>query len=80
MMSHFSMRRSAFHIGGVASGLRTVGAILGATTSFDTEEGAELHLVLWPVGLMDFSRFLDQIEKGEIVELFEFFVLHGKKA
>ncbi len=26
------------------------------------------------------SRFLDQIEKGEIVELFEFFVLHSKKA
>ena len=65
--------------GVVAGGLGAVGAVLRAAAGFDGEEGAELDLGGGPVFFVDGAGFLNEIEKGEVVEVVEFLVSHGWK-
>ncbi len=66
---HQTLRLDA---GFVACGLRAVGAVLGAAAGFDGEKSAELDFRVGPIFLVRLAGLLDEIEKGEGVELLEF--------
>jgi len=63
----------------VAGRLGAVGAVLGAATGLDGEEGAELHGVLGPMGLVHGAGLLEEVEEGLVVEAMKFVVEHDGK-
>jgi hypothetical protein len=56
--------------------LCTVGAIFRTTTRFDREKGAELDFIVAPVCIVNLAGLFDEVEKGKVVECFEFFEFH----
>ncbi len=61
-------QRLALEAGGVVGALGAVGAVLAAAAGLDAHQGAELDLVLGPVGAIDLARPGDQVEEGQVVE------------
>ena len=62
----------------VPGALGAIPAVFGAPARLDGKQGAQLHLIFGPVGLMYFSRLFEQVKKWQVVETVKFGVQHGK--
>ncbi len=51
--------------------LRAITAIFAASAGFDTQQGAQLHLMVWPVGGGDFSSLGNEVKKWLMVDFAE---------